>query len=182
MGNIICLDCAGGEPRKSPKLKTLNTIIHENYRNLKKVKILHKNRNTVYLLEDNIVRKDFGDNLLDFYNEADTYLKLSGLPFILKPYFIDYQTASIYLPYIDSRPPKTEQNRKIVNNYLSVLRKNYHIIKKGEYIWCNLLYSAKKGQIYMIDFGNIPWNGEVFKSSWVIRANKSIDFELVVSK
>jgi hypothetical protein len=74
----------------------------------------------------------------------------------------------IYLPYIDSKPIKNAKNKKEVENYLFILRNQYGIWKDGEYVWNNLVQSSKTGQIYFIDFGNIPWFTAVSNTRWNI--------------
>ena len=64
--------------------------------------------------------------------------------------------------YLDAK------NKKEVENYLFILRNKYGIWKDGEYIWNNLVQSSKTGQIYFIDFGNIPWFTTVSNTKWNI--------------
>ena len=56
--------------------------------------------------------------------------------------------------------------------YLSILKNKYGIWREGEYIWNNLLQCSKTEQIYLIDFGNIPWNSTVPNTKWHINTTK----------
>jgi serine/threonine protein kinase len=167
MGNI----CSNN--RKTDE--TINELsLQINYNGLKVIRLIHHNNTKIYLLENNIIKKQFilPKDREQFYNEVESYRLLSHLPFILKPIHIDQKNGIIYLPYIDSNPIKNSRNKNIVNTLLGILKKEYGIWREGEYIWSNLLQNSKTQQIYLIDFGNIPWFSSVPNSKWNINRDK----------
>lgn len=176
MGNLCCrersLDNSGNDMLENSK--TLKEIIIHNYETLEIIHLIHHNNSKIYLLKNNIVRKQFSlpKDRVQFYNEIETYRILSDLPFILKPLYIDAKKGTVYLPYIDSKPIKNTQNKKTIDVYLSILKNKYGIWREGDYIWNNLLQNSKTGQIYLIDFGNIPWNSTVSNTKWHINTDK----------
>ena len=159
------------------RTKTVENTDHEYYSNLKITKMLHNNNTTVYLLENNVVKKQYNllldGNRVQFLNEVKTYILLKKLKFILRPLYIDIISGSIYLPYVDSVPIKNTENKQIVKLYLEILHQHYGIYKRGEYFWGNILQDTKSGQIYLIDFGNIPLYCDVPNTNWLISATRS---------
>lgn len=157
--------------------KTVENTDHDYYSNLKIVKMIHHNNTTVYLLDNNIVKKQYNllitSNRTQFLNEVKTYILLKRLKFILKPLYIDIASGSIYLPYIDSVPIKNTENKQLVKMYLDIIHQHYGIYKRGEYFWGNILQDTKTGQIYLIDFGNIPLYYDVPNTNWLISATRS---------
>ena len=168
MGNICCRD------RKHEEISAITIeqqdSIKINYEYLSVIRLIHHNHSKIYLLEDNIVKKQFSlpRDREQFLNEVETYRKLANLPFILKPLHIDMKKGVIYLPYIDAQPVKNSKNKNTVSAFLSIIKNKYGIWRESEYIWTNLLQSSKTGQIYLIDFGNIPWFAGVPNSKWHI--------------
>jgi len=169
MGNICSSD-----RKQEENINNNQSILQNNYNSFKIKQLIHHNNTKIYLLENNIIKKQFNltKDREQFYNESESYRILSNLPFILKPIHIDHKNGNIYLPYIDSHPIKNTRNKNIVERYLSILRKDYGISREGEYIWSNLLQNSKTGQIYLIDFGNIPWFSSVPNSKWYINKDK----------
>jgi hypothetical protein len=172
MGNICCSD------RKTEQLSDIHIVepssLKINYSQLKVLRLLHHNNTKIYLLENNVVKKQFTfpKDREQFLNEVETYRVLSNLPFILKPLSIDQKNGIIYLPFIDSHPIKNSRNKNIVNTFLTIIKKQYGIWRESEYIWSNLLHNSKTTQIYLIDFGNIPWFSTVPNSKWHIDKEK----------
>ncbi len=172
MGNICSND------RKIDELTNVTivdpTSLKLNYSNLKIIRLIHHNNTKIYLVEQNIIKKQF--NLArdreQFLNEVETYRILSDLPFILKPLHIDQKNGVIYLPYIDTHPIKNTKNQNTVSAFLQILKKEYGIWRESEYIWSNLLQNSNTLQIYLIDFGNIPWFSTVPNSKWHIHKDK----------
>jgi hypothetical protein len=166
MGNLCSSDRNPSEKPDNPRIEeTINK-----YENLEVLGLIHQNINKIHLMKGDIVKKQFsGKDKQNFYNEVETYRVLSNLPFILKPFYINMKKGIIYLPYINSKPIKNAKNKKEVENYLFILRNQYGIWKDGEYIWNNLVQSSKTGQIYLIDFGNIPWFTTVSNTKWNIK-------------
>lgn len=157
--------------------KTVENTDYDYYSNLKIIKMIHNNNTTIYLLENNIVKKQYNllltSNRTQFLNEVKTYILLKKLRFILKPLYIDIVSGSIYLPYIDGVPIKNTENKQKVKLYLDVIRQHYGIHKRGEYFWGNILQNISSGQIYLIDFGNIPLYYDVPNTNWLISATQS---------
>ena len=157
--------------------KTVENTDYDYYSSLKIIKILHNNNTIIYLLENNIVKKQYNllitNNRIQFLNEVKTYILLKKLKFILKPLYIDIVSGCIYLPYIDNVPIKNSVNKEKVKLYLDVIRQHYGIYKRGEYFWGNILYDTITDQIYLIDFGNIPLYCDVPNTNWLISATCS---------
>jgi hypothetical protein len=172
MGNLCCRD------RKLEEISTITIrqpdTIKINYEHLLVIRLIHHNHTKIYLLEENIVKKQFSlpRDREQFLNEVETYRKLANLPFILKPLYIDMKKGVIYLPFIDAQPVKNSKNKNTVSAFLSIIKNKYGIWRESEYIWTNLLQSSKTGQIYLIDFGNIPWHSSVPNSKWHIAIDK----------
>jgi hypothetical protein len=157
--------------------KTVENTDYDYYSNLKITKMIHNNNTTVYLLENNIVKKQYNlsisSNRVQFLNEVKTYILLKKLKFILKPLYIDIVSGSIYLPYIEGVPIKNSENKQKVQLYLDIIRQHYGIHKRGEYFWGNILQDVNTDQIYLIDFGNIPLYMDVPNTNWLISATRS---------
>jgi len=186
MGNICCSEHRKIEDTNILEIESkkisLKSAFIKNLDSKKIIKILHNNDTTVFLLEDNIVLKkfDMSSQSTKFNNEIETYKRLKSLPFILKPILIT--NDSIYLPYISKKPQKTTHNKKIVDTYLEILKRDYGISRISEYQWCNLLQCPKTQQIYLISFGNIPWISYLSNTKWVISDNLPYKSILSTSK
>ena len=175
MGNVCCSDrrILNINNAIDATLKYDANILVNQYDKKKIIKILHNNDVNVFLLEDNIVKKQYNltKDAKKFDNEVETYRRLKHLPFILKPLHISKD--SIYLPFISQKPIKNEQNKKIVSNYLDILENNFGIYRTAEYQWSNLLQCPRTKQVYLISFGNIPWLYKSANTKWVISDNFS---------
>ncbi len=172
MGNICSNDRKADE--NIDNLIINQPSSHINYNGLKVLRLIHHNNTKIYLLENCIIKKQFilPKDTEQFLNEVESYRVLSNLPFILKPLHIDMKNGIIYLPYIDSHPIKNTRNKNIVETFLSIIKKQYGIWRESDYIWSNLLQNSKTEQIYLIDFGNIPWFSSVPNSKWHINNEK----------
>ena len=165
MGNLCS---SNRNPTENPIIELPDRIMNK-YESLEVLRLIHQNVNKLHLMKGDIVKKQFsGKDKQSFYNEVETYRVLSNLPFILKPFYTDMKKGVLYLPYVDNKPIKNAKNKKEVDNYLFILRNQYGIWKDGEYIWNNLVQSNTTGQIYLIDFGNIPWYSTVSNTKWYI--------------
>ena len=100
-----------------------------------------------------------------YFWEKEVYLKLQrqSCHFIPELFGFNDKNYTLYLKYIGSPPPKNKTNKNIVRNYLTILHQVYHLSRSNEipFKWDNVLYSKKRDQIYLIDFGyhrNWKWN------------------------
>ena len=103
-----------------------------------------------------------------FNNEIETYKYLFNCYFVPKMLYYNKSRLSIYLPYLDSKPFKTEENSKILNKYLNDLDRKWRIRRLTKYHWDNLRY--KNNQIYLIDFGDVPFTYQKYdrKPHWKV--------------
>lgn len=165
MGNLCSSD---RNPNEKNTIEHPETIMNK-FESLEVLRLIHQNVNKLHLMKGDIIRKQFSEKYKqNFYNEIETYRVLSNQPFILKPIHINMKKGVLYLPYVDSKPIKNTKNKKKVDNYLFILKNQYGIWKDGEYVWNNLVQSSTTGQIYLIDFGNIPWYSTVSNTKWQI--------------
>ncbi len=117
MGNLCSSD-------RKPEPENGDLVINNPYENAEIECLIYKNVNSIYLLKGRkIVKKQFGEKeRQNFFNEVETYRVLHGLPFILKPLFIDMKKYAIYLPFIDGKPQKHSNNKWTVNLHLNLLK------------------------------------------------------------
>tara|TARA_B100000900_G_C20365391_1_gene628109 strand:+ start:190 stop:798 length:609 start_codon:yes stop_codon:yes gene_type:complete len=142
------------------------------YNTLKTIKTLkHSHDSKVYLLEHSIIKKVYPNSLEgigQFQNEVATYRYLDRCDFIARLLYSNRNELAIYLPYLDKRPEKNNQNILLLNALLRELEEKWKIKRLKKYHWDNV--REKNGKIYLIDFGSIPfvYKTESFNRRWKI--------------
>ena len=128
-----------------------------NYSKLKIIKELSNSHDSkVYLLENNIVKKIYPDNVngkIQFDNEIATYNYLKNCDFIPKLLYHSTSKRTLYIPYLKSAK-KTPENKMLLKKYLYELEYKWFLRRIRRYHWDNV--RTLNGQIYLIDFGSIP--------------------------
>lgn len=158
------------EKNKPEEVKVI--VKNIDYNTLKTIKTLkHSHDSKVYLLEHSIIKKVYPNSLEgigQFQNEVAAYRYLDRCDFIARLLYSNRNELAIYLPYLDKRPEKNNQNILLLNALLRELEEKWRIKRLKKYHWDNV--REKNGKIYLIDFGSIPfiYKPESFNRRWKI--------------
>jgi len=140
------------------------------YKNLKVVKKLNACYDSeVYLLKNNIIKKRYPKTPVgngQFENEFITYKYLRSCPFIPKLLYVNKSYNELYIEYIGRRAHKNRKNIEKIEQCLKQLNHNWHIKRLSSISWSNVV--ERDGQLYLIDFGGIPWKYKPRKIKWEI--------------
>ena len=143
------------ETNEKPKI-TITQVSYNTLTVMKVIKNSHDSR--VYLMERNVVKKIYPntpDGIGQYQNEVAAYKYLVNCPFVTKLLYHNRNELAIYLPYLNKKPSKNNQNILILNNLLNQLENKWKIKRLKKYHWDNL--REKDGQMYLIDFGAMPF-------------------------
>jgi hypothetical protein len=144
------------------------------YNNLKTVKKLNACYDSeVYLLENNIIKKIYpktpnGNG--QFQNEFITYKYLRSCPFIPKLLYVNQTKNELFIEYIGRRAHKNHKNIEKIEECLKQLKHNWHIKRLSSISWSNVV--EREGNLYLIDFGGIPWKYKPRKIKWEINHSR----------
>jgi len=143
------------DKNEKPKI----AISQFNYNTLTVVRVIKKSHDSrVYLMEHNIIKKIYPNNpdgIGQYQNEVAAYRYLVNCPFVTKLLYHNRNELAIYLPYLNKKPDKNNQNILTLNNLLNELEYKWKIKRLKKYHWDNL--REKDGQMYLIDFGAMPF-------------------------
>ena len=150
-------------------LPKLDSSFYESLRIICKIKNSHDS--SVFLLENDIIMKVYPNTEQgrgQFNNEIETYKHLFNCYFVPNLLHYNKSRLSLFLPYLDSKPLKNEENQKTLNRYLNNLDRKWGIRRLKRYQWDNL--RQKNNQIYLIDFGSVPFTYQKYnkRPHWIV--------------
>ena len=152
---VVKTDNKINETNEKPKI-TITQVSYNTLTVMKVIKNSHDSR--VYLMQRNVVKKIYPntpDGIGQYQNEVAAYKYLVNCPFVTKLLYHNRNELAIYLPYLNKKPSKNNQNILTLNNLLNQLEKKWKIKRLKKYHWDNL--REKDGQMYLIDFGAMPF-------------------------